>query len=105
MPVSLGREGTAPAGISCVDNDDIRNVTITDECEQIDTTARGSKVGQKWWKNYAVGFKTTTIEIECLNHSADVGAKYGNYECVSIATNEPLDDVVSYTLTFKPAST
>jgi hypothetical protein len=103
MAVSLGRDGSSP--VSCVNNDDIRNITTTGEAEQIDVTARGSGGGTEWWRNYAVGFLNQTIEIECLSHSASAGTKYGSWECTNITTNEPIDDVVTYTLTFKPAST
>lgn len=92
---SLGKNVvSAYTGIA---NDDIRNVSISEECETIDVTARGS--GN--YKNYAAGFTSTTVEIECLSHSLAVGDLIGELEVVGINVNEPLDDVVSYTITLK----
>ena len=78
-------------------NDDIRNVTYTEECETIDVTARGS--GD--YKAYAAGFSSTTVEIECLNHGVSIGDTAGTLICTGISVNEPLDDVVTYTITYK----
>lgn len=96
MPATLGKDVVSSyTGIS---NADIRNVTITDEAETVDATARGSN----GYKEYATSFTNTTVEIECLNHSLQVGQAVGALEVVTITTNEPLDDVVSYTITLKP---
>lgn len=79
-------------------NDDIRNVTTTDEAETADATARGSQ----GWKEYATTFLNQTVEIECLHHSLEVGDTVGALQVFNIGVNEPLDDVVSYTITLKP---
>jgi hypothetical protein len=96
MAVALGKDVVSEyTGIA---NEDIRNVTITDETETADTTARGSN----GWKEYAKTFTTKTVEIDCLAHALAVGEEVGDLAVVSIAVNEPLDDVVSYTITLKP---
>ena len=79
-------------------NDDIRNVNTTEEAETADASARGS-AGKK---TYAPTFTNTTIEIECLHHSLEVGDQVGALEVFNISVNEPLDDVVSYNITLKP---
>jgi hypothetical protein len=96
MTVSLGKDMVSSyTGIA---NDDIRTVTLTREQETADTTARGSG----GWKNYAKTFENETVEIECLTHSLAVDDVVGNMRVVGISVNEPLDDVVSYTITLKP---
>jgi hypothetical protein len=96
MAVALGKD--VVSSYSGIANDDIRNVTVTNETETADVTARGSN----GWKEYAKTFTTETVEIECLNHTLAVGDEVGALAVVSIAVNEPLDDVVSYTITLKP---
>ena len=98
MP-DLGKD--VVSSYSGISNNDIRSVTVTDETETADVTARGSD----GWKNYEKTFTTQTVEVECLNHSLTVDAEVGALRVVSIATNEPLDDVVSYTITLKPKDT
>ncbi len=97
MAAALGKDVVSSyTGIS---NDNIRSVTRTEEAETIDVTARGSGGG---YREFTTGFTATTVEIECLAHSLSVGNAVGNLEVTSISTNEPLDDVVSYTITLKP---
>ena len=79
-------------------NDDIRNVTKTEEAETAAAEARGSG----GFKEYAPTFTNTTVEIECLHHTLEVGAQVGALEVFNISVNEPLDDVVSYNITLKP---
>jgi len=96
MAIVLGKD--VVSSYTGIANNNIRSVTITDEAETIDVTARGSG----GFKEYATSFSTQTIEIECTAHSLSVGANVGNMIVTTIATNEPLDDVVSYTVTLKP---
>jgi hypothetical protein len=95
MP-SLGKD--VVSSYTGINNADIRNVTVTDETETADVTARGSN----GYKNYAATFTTQTVEIDCLSHGLAIDDMVGSLRVVSIATNEPLDDVVSYTITLKP---
>lgn len=97
MAVVLGKDVVSQ--FTGINNDDIRSVTTTDEAETIDVTARGSGNG---YREFTTGFTATTVEIECLSHSLSVGGAVGDLEVTSISTNEPLDDVVSYTITLKP---
>jgi hypothetical protein len=99
MAATLGKD--VVSSFTGIANADIRSVTTTDEAETIDVTARGSN----GYKEYDTGFENTTVEIECLNHSLAVEDTVGSLIVVSIATNEPLDDVVSYTITLKPKDT
>lgn len=100
MAISLGKD--IVSSFTGIANDDIRSVTDTSEAETIDVTARGSKSGTKFFKEYATSFTSRTVEIECLNHDLEVGDTVGALVVTSIATNEPLDDVVSYTITLRP---
>lgn len=95
MAIALGKDSTFT--ITGIANDDIISVTETSEGETIDISARG----HGGWKASDVGFKTKTIEIECLNHSCSVGDA-GAWVITSIATNEPLDGPVTYTVSFRP---
>jgi predicted secreted protein len=96
MAVGLGKD--IVSSYTGIANGDIRSVTITDECEQIDTTARGSTGG---YKEFAASFTSKTVEIECLHHSTSVGATAGSMIVTAISCNEPLDDVRTYTITLK----
>ena len=99
MAIALGKD--VVSSYTGIANNNIRSVTITDEAETIDVTARGSG----GYKEYATSFSTTTVEIDCLSHSLTVGASVGSLTVASIATSEPLDDVVSYKITLKPRAT
>ena len=101
MAVSLGRSVTW--SISGIDNDGIRSVTTTNEAEAIDITCRQNASGG--FRAFETSFVNPTIEIETLDiGTLDVGDSVGTYECTNISENQPLDDVVSYTVTLKPAS-
>ena len=96
MAVGLGKD--IVSSYTGIANSDIRSVTITDECETIDVTARGSTGG---YKEFATSFTAKTVEIECLNHSTTVGTVAGALIVTGISCNEPLDDVRTYTVTLK----
>lgn len=98
MAIALGKD--AVTSLPGIDNDNIINVTETSEGETIDISARG----HGGWKAADVGFKTKTIEVECLAHSCTVGES-GAWVITSIATNEPLDGPVTYTVSFRPKAT
>lgn len=96
MAIQLGKDVVSSyTGIS---NDNIRNVSITDEAETIDISARG----HQGYKAFETSFSARTVEIECLAHSLSVDSKVGSLIVTSITTNEPLDDVVTYNITLRP---
>lgn len=95
MAIQLGKDVvSAYTGIA---NDNIKNVSVTDEAETANVAARGSG----GWNLYAPTFTNQTIEVECLAHSLTVGATAGALVVTNIAVNEPLDDVVTYSITLK----
>jgi len=96
MAIVLGKD--VVSSYTGIANDNIRNVTTTDETETADKTARGSG----GYKEYAGTFTSKTVEVECLHHTLEVGAAVGALVVTNISVNEPLDDVVSYTITLKP---
>lgn len=100
MPVSitLGKDAGDP-GVGAA----VRSVTASSEASQVDKTARGDTS-----RKYFAGFKNGTVEVECLdNPNVDVGDDVtlsaghasGPFKVMSVRRNEPLDDVVTYTIT------
>jgi hypothetical protein len=99
---SLGKDAT----ITGVTNSEVRSVTATVEATQIDVTKRGDTS-----RKYKVGFKEATVEIEMLGSPPSRGAEItishpnsgisGLFIVTSVAENQPLDDVVSYTVQCK----
>lgn len=103
MAVLLGRDVIGPlAGIA---NDGIRNVTVTEEAESVDITCRQN--AGDGFRAFETTFVSRTYEIETLDlGTLEVGSVVGtNYEVVNIQENQPLDDVVSYTITIRPRAT
>jgi hypothetical protein len=97
MP-SLGRDGTTT--IAGIPNDAIRNATKTDECEQIDVTCRQNAADA--YRAFETSFTSTTYEIETLDLGTCVVGNISDTVAVTnIQENQPLDDVVSYTVTVK----
>jgi hypothetical protein len=97
MP-SLGRLATTT--IAGIPSDAIRNCTVTDECESIDITCRQN--AQDGFRAFETSFVSTTYEIETLNlGSCAVGEVNATTTVTNIQENQPLDDVVSYTVTVK----
>lgn len=93
MSIGLGKD--VVSSYTGIANDDIRNVTVNDEAETANASARGSA----GWTEYAATFTSQTVEVECLHHSLTVGDVVGALIVTNITTNEPLDDVVSYNIT------
>jgi hypothetical protein len=99
---SLGKD----ASITGVTNTNVRSVTATVEGSQIDVTRRGHTQ-----RKYKPGFKEASIEIEMIESPPTAGAELtithdnsglsGTFIVTSVATNEPLDDVVTYSVTCK----
>lgn len=104
MPVtySLGKDAT----ISGLTSSAIRSVTATVDGSQIDITRRGHTE-----RKYKSGWKEATIEVEMLDSPPSVSSEVtvthpnsglgGVFIVTSVATSEPLDDVVTYSVTLK----
>lgn len=85
---------------------DIRSVTATVEGSQIDVTVRGNTSRQ-----FKSGFKEASVEIEMLSSPPAAGdvlaithensGLAGSFIVTQVTTNQPLDDVVSYSVTCK----
>lgn len=103
MAVGLGR--SAPTPLTGVSNLGIRSVTVTDETESVDITCRQNATDG--FRAFATTFSSKTYEIETLELGGlTVGAAVGtDYEVVNVQENQPLDDVVSYTITIRPKAT
>jgi hypothetical protein len=99
MAVILGRSQSSP--LSGLTNDGIRNVTVTEEAESVDITCRQNAADG--FRAFETTFVNRTYEIETLDlGSLSVGSVVGtNYEVTNIQESQPLDDVVSYTITIK----
>lgn len=97
MAVGLGKD--VISSYTGIANDDIIDVTVTDEAETAKVTARGSA----GWNEYAPTFLNQTVEVKCLHHSLTVGASVGALVVTNIVTNEPLDEAVTYDVTMKNA--
>ena len=97
---TLGKD----ASITGVTNTAVRSVTVTTEGSQIDATARGATK-----RKYLSGWKEATVEIEMIDSPPTAGATLsitaggltGSFVVTSVATNQPLDDVVTYNVTCK----
>lgn len=91
-----------PSPVSGIPIADIRSATVTDECDLVDMTTRADAEGG--FRAYKAGFSTTTIEVE-TTASIALGAVYGDYEVTNVSESQPLDDIVTYTVTLKPKAT
>jgi hypothetical protein len=103
MPATLGRNGVL-TGLTGLSNDAIRSVTYTNEAESIDITCRQN--ASDGFRAFRMSFVNPTIEVETLDiGTLAVGASVGTeYQVTNISENQPLDDVVSYTITLKRKS-
>lgn len=98
MAIDLGRDAATP--VSGINNNGIRNVTRTDEAESVDITCRQNAADG--FRAFTTTFVNPTIEIETLDLTGlTVGTVHGDYEVTNVQENQPLDDVVSYTVTLK----
>jgi hypothetical protein len=95
MAIALGKD--IVSSYTGITNDNIIDVTATDEAETAKVSARGSA----GWNEYAPTFLNTTIEVKCLGHALAVGQAVGALVVTNIVTNEPLDDAVTYDITMK----
>jgi hypothetical protein len=93
MAIALGKD--IVSSYTGITNDNIIDVTATDEAETAKITARGSA----GWNEYAPTFLNTTIEVKCLAHALSVGQAVGALVVTNIVTNEPLDEAVTYDIT------
>jgi hypothetical protein len=98
VTIQLGKNMGDPGLGGCV-----RSVSATSDAPQIDKTCRGDAS-----RSYFAGFKTATVEIECLDDpgvepgddvTLTAGHASGPFKVMSIAKSEPLDDVVTYRVT------
>lgn len=98
VTIQLGKNMGSP-GVGTA----VRSVSFSSDAAQIDCTARGDTS-----RKYKAGFKSATVEVECLEDpgaaigstvSISNGHATGSFKVMSVARNEPLDDVVSYTIT------
>lgn len=103
MPITptLGKN----ASITGITNTIVRSVNITTDGPQIDATKRGDTE-----RKYKAGFKDQTVEVETVDDpSVTVGATVsltaghasGSFKVMSVTRNEPLDDIVTYTVSLK----
>ena len=103
MPITpaLGKDAT----ITGITNTKVRSVSITTDGPQIDATKRGDTT-----RKFKAGFKDQTVEVECLEDpsvapgdtvSLTAGHASGSFKVMSVTRNEPLDDVVSYSVSLK----
>lgn len=103
MPITpqLGKD----AAITGIASTKVRSVSITTDGPQIDATKRGDTT-----RKYKAGFKDQTVEVECLEDPAvsvgdtvtlSAGHASGSFKVMSITRSEPLDDVVTFSVSLK----
>ncbi len=100
MAIALGKNGTSPAfGAGII------SVSVTNEAELIDVTNRSSAGSGLGYKSQAVGFGSTTLEVECHDGSAALTElttdTQTGYSVVSMTENAAVDGVKTFTLTLK----
>ena len=78
---------------------------MTQEAESVDITCRQNAT--EGFRAIQTTFLSSTYEIVTLDlGSLTVGSVVGtDFEVVNIQENQPLDDVVSYTITIRPKAT
>jgi hypothetical protein len=97
MAITLGKDVTI-AGVS-----NARSCTVTSSASEVDVTKLGDSS-----RKYRKALIEQTIEVECVDdpgvEAGDVftitGTGTGNasYICTSVAQSEPLDGIVTYTV-------
>jgi hypothetical protein len=97
MAITLGKDVTL-AGVS-----NARSCTVTSSASEVDVTKLGDSS-----RKYRKALIEQTIEVECVDdpgvEAGDVftitGTETGNadYICTSVAQSEPLDGIVTYTV-------
>lgn len=97
----LGKDQT----ITGITNTTVRSVSITTDGPQIDATKRGDTQ-----RKFKAGFKDQTVEVECAEDpSVSVGATVsltaghasGTFKVMSVTRNEPLDDIITWSVSLK----
>lgn len=103
MAVNLGRSQASP--LTGLSNDGIRSVTVTNEAESVDITCRQNAADG--FRAFLTTFVNPTYEIETLDLGGlEVGDTVAtDYEVTNIQENQPLDDVITYTITIKRKAT
>lgn len=99
---------------SGLSNDDIKDVTITEETSnEANVTTRGSDADEE----FVPVHKNTSFEVVCLNHALAMHAavavtiapkagytgttKTGQYYVNNISEPQPFNDAIAYTITFR----
>lgn len=102
---ALGKDAT----ITGITNTKVRSVSITTDGPQIDATKRGDTE-----RKYKAGFKDQTVTVECAEDpSVSVGSTVtlsaghasGSFKVISVTRNEPLDDIITYSVSLKRTNT
>lgn len=105
MPPTLGKD----ASISGIDNTVVRSVNISSDGQQIDCTKRGDTS-----RKYKKGLAEQTIEVECVEDpgvsvadvlSVTAGHASGSFVVKSVKRTEPLDDIVTWTVSLTRTAT
>lgn len=102
MAVTLGRAGDVPTGLSSCTG--IVNATVQYSVETIDITHRGVSTSPAF-RQATGGFVTRSFEVECLDAAAAITALHqagSGTTVVSVVENQPLDGVITFTITAKP---
>lgn len=98
MPPTLGKD----ASISGIDNTIVRSVNISTDGQQVDCTKRGDTK-----RKYKKGLAEQTIEVECVEDpgvaakdvlAVTAGHASGQFVVKSVKRTEPLDDIVTWTV-------
>lgn len=103
--ITLGKDVTI-TGIS-----NARSCTVTSSASEIDTTTLGGLTHRRFSK----GLAEQTVEVECVDSpGVSVGSAFtlggtttGNaaFICTKVAQSEPIDGIVTYTVSGTRAST
>lgn len=102
---ALGKNAT----ITGITNTTVRSVSITTDGPQIDATKRGDVE-----RKYKSGFKDQTIEVECAEDpgvtvgstvNITAGHASGSFKVMTVTRSEPLDDIVTWSVSLKRTNT
>ena len=99
MPVTLGRAGGTPTGVTAPTG--IVSVNFTRSVETNDTTHRGVSTNPAY-RQATGGFANISVEVECLDATAVMTALHlaqTGWTITSVTENQPLDGPVTFTVT------
>lgn len=91
--------------ITGITNTTVRSVSITTDGPQIDATKRGDTQ-----RKFKAGFKDQSVEVECAEDpgkspgdkvTLSAGHASGTFKVMSVTRNEPLDDIITWTVSLK----